>query len=184
MTKLYGPVRTLLSIGSDTITHSPDGMGIHHLIHESYDPYDPFNETTFISKFNTWVKTQSGATSTAWRTEAANSTLSKIVGYYNGSTFRLRIYLASDLYWTPLENYASQSDFRTACADWGISINTTPVTQPTERSTITLSSVQTGYRTQSITKLYGSVNGQTKLVKKLYGSVNGQTKLVYEAPNA
>lgn len=35
--------------------------------------------------------------------------------------------------------------------------------------------------TKEITKLYGSVNGQTKLIRKLYGSVNGQTKLIYQA---
>lgn len=162
--KLYFRGAFLDSTGTDTITHTSG----HHLIHEEYPPNDPFDEATFITKFNSWLYSNAGNDFKYYF--YGNNKLVSITASYDASDasykFRLRLTLYGGRWEEPVISN-SQDDFRTACALWGISINMTPVTASQETSTISLSG--------------STIKRGAAPVKKLYGSINGATKLVYEA---
>lgn len=186
MAKLYGPAYKIDAIGSYTITHGiPTG---HWLIYDGHgNPL--FNDATFIAKFNSVSK-------------------SGITGWdkYGGHPYRIDAYRQSGYYslyislsinggtraMNAVAATTSLSDFRTACADWGVAINETTYSQD-EHDYITLSGVTGGYETKEVDKLYGPIDDggggyETVRVEKLYGPAddgNGGyvTELIYEDTN-
>lgn len=151
--KLYSGVRQLISTTTQ-ITHS----STYHLIDSGAPGVSPLDLPTFIAKYNLWM----GSSKTA-----RARTITEVIAYNNegsgGRTYQLDARFTSG--WTsgfvsPTNDY---SDFITRCAEWGITINSTPFGYSgSVTSTVTM------------TPIYEEISKQ---VKKLYGSVRQITSL-------